>query len=146
MNNFRIGQRIRNIKKPKSGGGNYLEFGEVVDVIDGVVYVEYENGDEGHSSKPSEYYQIINNAQGNSYVVDAPVKTNMNLLRTIKRMTMNAGQKALIDSDLKSECGTYTKDAIDVLLQEYAAENEARLIEIANGILEERKAQKEANK
>lgn len=143
---FEIGYRIKNLRTKGTNAGQY---GVVTDIdIDGEnVYVRYDNGNTGSSNEPGRYYEIVSKTSRTSTANNTKTKTPMkNVLATVKRMLMSDDQKALIDSGLKSECGEYSQDALAVLAQEYAASKEARLIEIANGILEERKAQKEANK
>lgn len=65
-------------------------------------------------------------------------KTIMNKITTFaKNLTLSADEKALRKVGLKTECGDYTQAAIDVVLQDMCAEREARLVEIANGIISE---------
>ncbi len=60
----------------------------------------------------------------------------------VKNSLLSADEKALRQVGLKTDCGEYTQEAIDLLLQEMCAEKEARLIEVANGLLAEDKKNK----
>lgn len=70
-------------------------------------------------------------------------QTIMSKLTTfVKNSLLSVDEKALRQVGLKTECGEYTQEAIDLLLQEMCAEKEARLIEVANGLLAEDKKNK----
>lgn len=147
MNDFEIGDRIKNICQPKSGQGNYGELGEVVDIDGDTVYVEYDNGDDGHSKNPSKYYQIINTERvfnkKSVRVEDRSEKPVNNIKKFVKSMLMTADDRLLVAEGLMSECGVYTQESIDVVLQDLCAENKARLVEVATAIKADRKDQKD---
>lgn len=60
-----------------------------------------------------------------------------NITTFVKNLALSANEKALRKVGLKTECGDYTQAAIDVVLQDLCTEREARLVEIANGIISE---------
>lgn len=158
--NFKVGDRIRNIDPRTSDkrGANYGEYGEVTDVDDGIVYVEYDNGDEGNSAKPEKYYQIIEKADNacrpckEEYAPRTNTKTMsviQSAVRAVKRFAMSATERNLIDAGLKDECGVYTDTAKELLLQTMGdtdvASTNSVLVAASNAILAERKAQKDNN-
>lgn len=55
-----------------------------------------------------------------------------------KNLLLSADEKLLREMGLKTECGTYTSEAIEVLLQKLCRENESYLLEIANGLKAEK--------
>lgn len=70
-------------------------------------------------------------------------ETIMSKLTTfVKNSLLSADEKALRQVGLKTDCGEYTQEAIDLVLQELCKEKEARLIEVANGLLAEDKKNK----
>ncbi len=72
-------------------------------------------------------------------------KTNLtnkimtNIKTFVKNLALSADEKELRKAGLKTDCGEYTQDAIDVVIQELCAEKETKLIEIAKGINAENK-------
>ncbi len=154
MTNFRVGDRIKNICRPKSGMGNYGEKGTVVDIDtdNGRVYVEYDNGDTGHSTNPDKYYQKLNYEgyrAGTTKRVSSPVyREGKNMfdkaVNAVKRMTLSAEDKLLIREGLMTECGVYTESAIAIINQDNAGAQKARLVEVATAMKADRKEDKEA--
>lgn len=62
-----------------------------------------------------------------------------NIKTFVKNLALSADEKALRKVGFKTDCGEYTQEAIDVVLQDLCKEKEANLIEIANGIVAEEK-------
>lgn len=151
--NFRVGDRIECVKRPDSGTGNFGRLGTVTEVEDGEVFVEYDNGNTGSSNRPGLYYKKVKYEgykAGTVRKVSGPVhREGKNImeqgLNIIKRMTMTADDRKLVKAGIKTECGLYTEFGINVLLQDLAgtAESKARLIEVADAVIAERKEQKE---
>lgn len=57
----------------------------------------------------------------------------------VKNLALSKDERALREVGLKTDCGVYTQDAIDIILQDMCKEKECRLIEIAHGVLKEKK-------
>ena len=69
---------------------------------------------------------------------ETKVKTIMTSIKTfVKEMGLTADEKVLRKAGLKTDCGDYTQDAIDVVLQAICKEKETELVEIAKGLIEE---------
>ncbi len=165
---FKLGQRIKNIDPRENAGANVGEKGMIVEIANGKVYVEYDNGDTGNSAKPEKYYQILNEGRickewqdrENGYdcgpcekYADKP-SINMNpissAIKAVKRALMSSTDRALIDAGLKDECGTFTATAIELLNQsaceaDVASGANSVLVSASTAILADRKAKKEAN-
>lgn len=135
--NFQVHDRVLNIDPRDEPGNNAGEQGTVTDIVGGTVYVTYDNGSTGKSSKPEKYYKRIakNNAQSTK---------NMNSITTfIRNFTLSASEKLLRKHGLKTECGTYTSTAQQLVLEKITSENEPFLIEMATKFEAEQKAEKE---
>lgn len=57
----------------------------------------------------------------------------------VKNLALSKDERALREVGLKTDCGVYTQDAIDIILQDMCKEKECRLIEIAHGVLKDKK-------
>lgn len=67
-------------------------------------------------------------------------KTTMSKILTfVKNLALSADEKVLRAAGLKTDCGDYTQEAVDVLLQDLCVEKEARLVEIAKKVLADNK-------
>lgn len=149
---YKEGARIKCIKRPENGNGNFGRLGTVTEVDeDGIVYVEYDNGNTGQSNKPELYYQIVTYTgvkAGKTRTISSPsYRTSNNFmdgaLNIVKRMTLTADDKKLIRAGLMTECGLYTDQATAIVEQEAAAAARTRLLEVATAIIADRKEAKE---
>ncbi len=157
MTNFQEGDRIMCIKRPDSGNnGNFGREGVVTDVDDGVVYVEYDNGNTGNSDKPELYYKKIvtagHRARDGKYVSSTShrePKTFMDgITAAIRRATMGQPNKNLVKAGLMTEDGLFTESAVAYLAQQACAADVAlgansALVTAANAIIADRKENKE---
>lgn len=126
MQNFKVGYRIQNIDPRDEPGENYGEYGTVTRVANDLVYVEYDNGNTGNSAKPEKYYKIVERAQ-----CSAP-KTMNSIVTFIKNLTLSADEKLLREVGLKNECGEYSSQAQQIVLNYLTGQNETKLVEWAN--------------
>lgn len=71
-------------------------------------------------------------------VDESIIKTTMTNIKTfVKNMSLSADEKALRQAGLKTETGDYTQEAVGVVLQSLCAEQESKLVAIAQGIIAE---------
>ncbi len=154
-----VGQRVKNIDPRDNPGANFGEKGTVTAVINGVVYVDYDNGDSGNARKPEKYYKILNEGRiAKEYRNDTPSynttspapKPMKGIIETMKRMAMQVtapNKLKLIDSGLMLADGTYTADAKEAVLQTFCdtEPSQTTLLAIADAILADRKAKKDNN-
>lgn len=81
--------------------------------------------------------EIISYEPLQEYVNKKSIMTNIKTF--VKNLALSADEKNLRKVGFKTDCGEYTQEAIDVVLQDLCKEKEANLIEIANGIVAEEK-------
>lgn len=156
MTNFREGDRIECIKRPDSGNGNYGRQGVVTEINeDGVVYVEYDNGNTGQSDKPESYYKKVvtagYRAKDGKYVTGTSYREPKNIMdgitAAIRRATMGQPNKNLVKAGLMTEGGMFTLAAVEYLAQQACAADVALgatsvLVTAATAIIADRKEQK----
>ena len=126
MDKYKVGDRILNIS-PNCSGKNYGKKG-TVQRIDYYCHIRYDDGKEGCSCTPEEDYKLLNK------------KTFMSTVKEfVKALTLSAEEKLMRKHGLKTECGDYTQDAKDAIINKLCAADEAYLVTIAQGLEDEAK-------
>jgi len=126
MSSYTIGDRIKNIGSHDSSNDNYGKCGDVYEVDSEGVYVRYDDGEEGYSSHSyvHKYYQIISSAEAQKGVMK-------NIIKFAKNLVLSADEKLLRKYNLKNDCGEYTAEARELVINKLIADNEAYLIDLA---------------
>lgn len=139
----------------------YGEQAEVTDVTSSHVHVEYDDGDIGKCkiSAVSRYYKVIDEAtdlddvdggcSGRCGAVSQNTNNQTNKPKNMKKIVefaksliLSADEKLLRKVGLKDECGDYTREAIDIVIEKLVHDNEQVLIDLATAMEAERKADK----
>lgn len=134
MQKFKVGDKV----KQKKDSLFYYQSEEQIGVLekdkygDGQWYVvKWEDGN--LKTYKSEYLILIEEKKEVTFM--SKIKT------FIKNVTLTSDEKLLRKHGLKTECGDYTEEAKEAVINKLVSENEAFLIEIAKGIeLEEEKS------
>ena len=132
MSKFKVGDKVRVISKTRGS----FSLGEFI---------------EGNGSDISVVTKVFNNGccwvngyDFNESDLELLTTNKKNIMSTItkfvKDLGLSADEKLLRKYNLKTDCGDYTSESINVLLQDICKEREARLIEIANGLEAENKS------
>lgn len=129
-----IGDRIENIN-PSSK--RYGEEAEVTDITCDNVYVEYDDGDTGKCKRTavSRYYKVVSRQN-----ITQPNQTNVKtIISFAKNILLSASEKKLRKVGLKNDCGDFTSEARELVINKLVAENEDYLIDIATKAEEDSK-------
>lgn len=146
-NNFHVGATVENVNEDSD---RYGEQAEVLSFSSEGIAVRYEDGYIGKAKTASRYYSVVRNAPCGTGVgasISKPMDSISSVIRAVKRATMSADKKALIDSGLMNECGDYTCTALAILAQAAATADVALgensvLIQAARSVMEEKKEKK----
>lgn len=131
---FKVGDKLRCIETDGEKGCGWKKGREFIvksisehDNVGGNVYWPTENSAYGIYERAVELVNPL----------------SLNIMSSIKEFAKNlilsADEKLLRSQGLKTECGDYTQDAKDIVMEKLAKENEAYLIEIAKAKKEEEK-------
>lgn len=148
---FEVGDIIVNIDPRVECGMNSGKIGKIVQIdYEGYVHVQYSDGSTGKSNKPEKYYRHAFSSERERYYQKLTPSNNKEVINTpmstiktfFKNITLSKSEKLLRKYGLKTECGEYTSTAIDIVIAKLCADNEAHLIEIAEGFEAEIKEDK----
>jgi len=139
-----VGDKIQNVSPDSKKGKNYMQYGLVTEVWGGTVRVQYDNGNSGESNNPRRYYKIIARKMYPITQGGQSAKSN-NVMNTIKNfvrnLTLSTSEKLLQKYNLKTDCGSYTDQARELVIEKLVKDNEAYLIEVATNFDAEVKAE-----
>lgn len=153
MCTFTIGDKVKNVCATSK---HYGDVGEVVDINGENIAVEYEDGFTGTSSKASKHYQLYERAEEDEKSDDSNDRPwdyshsersqGKPMLQSIRKfvnnLALSANERLLRKYNLKTDCGEYTPEAKELIINFICKENEGHLVEMATKYDEEVKAEK----
>lgn len=130
MSEYKVGQRIILLDVDTIRHENTGKSGIITSICEGIVYVEYDDGNCGKSNNPSRYYKII----------EEKTSIMTSIKEFVKNSLLNADEKALREVGFKDSCGNFTSEARDLAINLLCEESESKMVEIAKAMIAEKKA------
>lgn len=138
MNKFKVGDRVEIVLRDNYNVTGHYPYG-AKDKNKGLCIVELSWDDTRFAvyDVDGNYVGIFKNHELKLVTNN---KTNMSNIKTfVKNLALSADEKLLRKHGLKSDCGEYTDEAKEIVINELCKEKEAKLIEIAKGLEAEEK-------
>ena len=137
MSKFKVGDRVRVLSQTSGWGSVKVgDVGVVSKVLDGDSYwADFPNFPAWVGKEKCFELEV----GLKEVIIEKQITIMKDVQMFVKNLALSKDERALREVGLKTDCGVYTQDAIDIILQDMCKDKECRLIEIAHGVLKEKK-------